>query len=61
MTDNGNQMARCWFEKGINEPESLARDLESRPGIVEHGLFLDMATRVIVADEGGVRELERGR
>ena len=61
LTDNGNQLARCWFERGITEPESLARDLESRPGIVEHGLFLDMATRVIVADEGGVRELERGR
>ncbi len=58
LTDNGNQLARLWFEEGINEPEVLARDLESRPGIVEHGLFLNMATRVIVADEGGVRELE---
>lgn len=61
LTDNGNQLARCWFEEGISEPESLARDLESRPGIVEHGLFLNMATKVIVADEGRVRELERSR
>ena len=61
MTDNGNQLARVWFEDGILDPESLARDLESRPGIVEHGLFLNMATMVIVADEGGVRELEPSR
>ena len=61
LTDNGNQLARVWFEDGILDPESLARDLDSRPGIVEHGLFLNMATMVIVADEGGVRELERSR
>ena len=61
LTDNGNQLARLWFEDGILEPESLARDLESRPGIVEHGLFLNMATMVIVADKGEVRELERSR
>jgi len=61
LTDNGNRLARCWFEKGITETESLARELESRPGIVEHGLFLNMATKLIVADIGGVRELERSR
>ncbi len=61
LTENGNQLARCWFERGITDAESLARDLESRPGIVEHGLFLDMATRVIIADEDGVQELEPGR
>ena len=61
LTDNGNQLARCWFDKGITDTESLARELESRPGIVEHGLFLNMATKLIVADTGGVRELERSR
>ncbi len=25
MTDNGNQMARCWFERGITEPKGGAR------------------------------------
>ncbi len=60
-TDNGNYLARCWFEGGIPDPYILARRLADRPGIVEHGLFLDMAQQVIVAGQDGVRTLERGR
>jgi len=67
MTDNGNYLARCWFPDktpsglmdGIPEPYGLARRLADRPGIVEHGLFLDMATHVIVAGLSGLRILER--
>lgn len=61
LTENGHQLARCWFGDGITDPEKLARELESRPGIVEHGLFLNMANRVIVADDIGVRELQSKR
>lgn len=59
VTDNGNYLARCWFEGGIPEPHELARKLAERPGIVEHGLFLGMAARVIVAGKDGIRTLER--
>lgn len=59
VTDNGNYLVRCWFAGGITDPHALARALTERPGIVEHGLFLDMASAVIVAAADGVRTLER--
>lgn len=59
VTDNNNYLARCWFPDGIADPHALARQLADRPGIVEHGLFLDMADLVVVADDDGIRTLER--
>lgn len=59
VTDNGNYLARCWFGAGIVHPHRLARALAERPGVVEHGLFLDMASTVIIAGAGGIRILER--
>jgi ribose 5-phosphate isomerase A len=59
VTDNGNYLVRCWFPDGIADPHALARALVDRPGIVEHGLFLNMATSVIVAGSQGIRILER--
>ncbi|MDD5468684.1 MAG: ribose 5-phosphate isomerase A [Anaerolineales bacterium] len=58
VTDNGNYLARCWFEEGIPDAYQLAQQLAYRPGIVEHGLFLGMASQVIVAGEEGIRILE---
>ncbi|MEJ2211424.1 MAG: ribose 5-phosphate isomerase A [Anaerolineae bacterium] len=57
VTDNGNHLARCWFEGGIPDPQALARALADRAGIVEHGLFLGMADAVIVAGPQGARTL----
>ena len=63
VTENGNFLVRCWFDHGevagIADPYGLAAQLDSRPGIVEHGLFLDMATEVIVAGKDGVNILRR--
>lgn len=66
VTDNGNYLARCWFLdeagtrlRGILDPFDLARKLSERPGIVEHGLFLNMANQVIVAGKDGIKILER--
>ncbi|MEJ2264675.1 MAG: ribose 5-phosphate isomerase A [Anaerolineales bacterium] len=59
VTDNQNYLARCWFEGGIPDAYKLAQTLAERPGILEHGLFLNMASEVIVADPEGVRVLER--
>jgi ribose 5-phosphate isomerase A len=61
LTDNGNYLARCWFAGGIAHPRRLARALAERPGVVEHGLFLDMADTVIVAGANGIQFLERKR
>jgi ribose 5-phosphate isomerase A len=59
VTDNGNYMARCWFPDGIADAYDLSRTLAAHPGIIEHGLFLDMASAVVVAGAGGIRLLER--
>lgn len=58
VTDNGNYLALCSFGKGIPDVQALARALADRPGILEHGLFLGMASHVIVAGEHGVRLLQ---
>lgn len=58
LTDQGNYILDCSFGR-IDDPEALAAALERRAGIVEHGLFLGLATDVIVADPGGVRHLTR--
>jgi ribose 5-phosphate isomerase A len=57
-TDNGNLILDCAFGP-ITDPASLASQLSERAGIVEHGLFLGLATDVIVAGAGGVRHLRR--
>jgi ribose 5-phosphate isomerase A len=59
VTDNGNYLVRCWFPEGINDVHALARALANRPGIVEHGLFLDMASDIVVAGSEGTRVLTR--
>lgn len=56
-TDSGNYIVDCRFPKGITDPAALARALDRRPGIVEHGLFLGMADVAFIADPRGVREL----
>lgn len=61
VTDNGNFLVRCWFETGIADPYALSLILAERPGIVSHGLFLDMATHVIIAGSDGIRVVERDR
>jgi ribose 5-phosphate isomerase A len=58
QTDNGNYLVRCWFENGIADVYTLNRMLNDFPGVVQHGLFLDMARRVIVAGTEGIRILE---
>jgi ribose 5-phosphate isomerase A len=59
VTDNGNYLVRCWFKDGIPDAYQLGRSLADQPGIVEHGLFLDMADVVIIAGEDGIQVKER--
>lgn len=61
VTDNGNWILDCSYG-GINEPAALADVLDATVGVVDHGLFVQMAGRVVVADaEGHVRILAAGR
>lgn len=57
LTDQGNPILDCAFP-AIEHPHDLARQLEQRAGIVEHGLFLGLATDLIVASESGLRHLQ---
>jgi ribose 5-phosphate isomerase A len=57
-TDQGNFVLDCPFA-ALGDPAALAAKLAARAGIVEHGLFLGLATEVVVAGEQGIRLLTR--
>jgi len=54
ITDNGNVVLDADFGD-IDAPGELGRALASVPGVLEHGLFVDMADEVIVGEAEGVR------
>ena len=58
-TDQGNFILDCAFGP-ILDPAALAQQLAERAGIVEHGLFLGLATDLIVAGRDGVQHQRRG-
>ena len=58
-TDQGNSILDCDFGP-ISEPRRLAAELSWRAGVVEHGLFLGLATDVIIASDDGITHLKRG-
>jgi ribose 5-phosphate isomerase A len=60
VTDGGHYILDCACG-GIEDPENLQRQLDGTVGVVEHGLFLGLATRVIVGGPQGVRVIDRPR
>ena len=56
LTDNGNQILDCSFQE-IADPAALARTLSDTPGIVEHGLFIGLASMALIGREDQVEEL----
>lgn len=58
ITDNGNVILDCALG-AIANPEKLAAALSSIPGVVEHGLFIGMASLAIIATENGVETLKK--
>jgi ribose 5-phosphate isomerase A len=59
VTDNGNLVLDCAFGE-IEDPASLATTLAPIPGVVEHGLFVDLADAIYVGSEDGVTVHETG-
>ncbi|MEO8090538.1 MAG: ribose-5-phosphate isomerase RpiA [Gemmatimonadales bacterium] len=57
-SDQGNFILDCAFGS-IGRPAELAVQLGARSGIVEHGLFLGLATDLIVAGEVGISHRTR--
>ena len=52
VTDGGHLILDCHFGR-IPEPDDLARRLAAIPGVVEHGLFIGIATAVVSATPEG--------
>jgi ribose 5-phosphate isomerase A len=60
LTDEDNHILDCRFGQ-IPDADGLARQLSDMPGVVEHGLFIGMASVVVVASGSEIIELRRGQ
>lgn len=58
VTDGGHYILDASFGR-IRDAEALSKALHAIPGVVEHGLFLNMAKIAVIAGSGGVRVLEK--
>jgi ribose 5-phosphate isomerase A len=60
VSDEGHHILDCSFGH-IPDPLTLARTLSDMPGIVEHGLFINLATVVLMAKGEKVTEFRRNQ
>jgi ribose 5-phosphate isomerase A len=58
VTDENNHILDCRFGE-IRDPDGLAQELSEMPGVVEHGLFIGMASVVLFARGSEIVELKR--
>ncbi|KAL4314084.1 hypothetical protein AHAS_Ahas15G0049700 [Arachis hypogaea] len=49
VTDNGNYIIDLYFKQSIGDLKAASDSILQIAGVVEHGMFIDMATTVIVA------------
>lgn len=54
ITDNSNFIVDLYFKTPIMDANAAGKEISALEGVVEHGLFLDMATAVIIAGKDGV-------
>ncbi len=58
VTDGGHFILDAALER-ISDPRALADRLDRIAGVVEHGLFIGLATAVVLGSAAGVRVVER--
>lgn len=58
LSDNGNYVIDCRFETAF-DPATVGSAINNVPGVLEHGLFLGLASLVLIASEEGIVTLER--
>jgi len=58
ITDEGHHILDCQFGE-IPDPPRLAGQLDAMPGVVEHGMFIAMASVVLIAKGEEVQEFRR--
>ena len=59
LTDNGNHVLDVHFPNGIEGARVLEEHINNIPGVVENGLFVALATHVVVGEASGPRWLEK--
>lgn len=57
LTDENNYILDCHVGV-IENPEEIAAEIRGIVGVVEHGIFLGMATMALIAGDDGVTELQ---
>jgi len=57
VTDGGHLILDAFFGR-ISQPEALSAALCEVPGVVEHGLFLNLCRRAYVAGPDGIRTID---
>mmetsp|Transcript_8405 Transcript_8405/g.11751 ORF Transcript_8405/g.11751 Transcript_8405/m.11751 type:complete len:307 (+) Transcript_8405:76-996(+) len=60
VTDNGNFIIDIYFDNPIKDVAAVAKDLDSLAGVVGHGLFINLASILLVADNKEVYTISRG-
>lgn len=55
-TDNGNYILDCDFGL-IKDQKKLSEKLNSIPGVIENGLFIDIADKIIIGKKKGFEEI----
>lgn len=58
VTDGGNLIIDCDFG-ALGDPAALAARIKALPGVVEHGLFIGLVQRVIVATATAIETYRR--
>jgi ribose 5-phosphate isomerase A len=58
VTDGGHWILDASLGR-IDDPQAMAHALADVPGVMEHGLFIDLAKMAIIAGSDGVRTVER--
>lgn len=56
LTDNGSLIIDCTIPESI-DVEDLSQQLDSIPGVIDHGLFLDEADEVLVETAEGITRM----
>jgi ribose 5-phosphate isomerase A len=59
ITDNHNIILDCAFPQGVADPYTLNEQIKHIVGVVETGLFLDIAERALIGGPDGVKTLVR--
>jgi len=58
MTDGGNYIADCSFAE-MPDPAARETQLSAMVGVVENGLFIDIASKIVVGRSAGMEVIER--